>query len=245
MSYSFLVRYEDELNRPVNDDDSWTKQYHTYLRSRDTLRPFSVDFRVDLKIKDRMMRALDKWHQRWGHGENPTSSYAATWDEHRMRELYENALMHNPFDTVAFLKALQAHTGGDLLKFSSVVIPAWKVSPDGGYWDMPNKLMAIMREIWDGKRSREIDWWHGTLHSSFRFHRCHYFIYQPEPKLWFELIQRAIPSYVKGRLYAYLKHRDMSVLQEPALRETLNALVSNRKPGKASALKQWKAIQQK
>ncbi|ANZ50374.1 hypothetical protein PHOBOS_184 [Erwinia phage vB_EamM_Phobos] len=242
MSYSFLERYEDELND--SNRSSWDDQYRQFFSAKVVNGNYYFAVMCDLKIKDRMMRALDMWHQRWGHGENPTSRYVATWDEHRMRELYEKALMHNPFDEVLFLDALQHHLNGNL-RFSKVALPAWKVSPDGHYWDMPNKLMAIMREIWDGERSRKIDLWHDKLHTSFRFHRCHYFIYQPEPKLWFELIQRAIPSYVKGRLYAYLKHRDMSVLQEPAMRETLNALVSNRKPGKASALKQWKAIQQK
>lgn len=221
MPYPFLVQLEDEIRKERgNDREVMASLGLLPAAYRHAFHLRSGLLVGDVKIMSRMVDALNKWHARWGDGASPAMEYLESYDEQRMKDAYESMQMHQPFDTEQFLTAFRRLTGNMLTQSSRPLIPNWMLSPDNDYWDMPNRLMEAMRDVWYGKR-KEINWWLGTLQHRYRYHRCHYFIYQPEPELWFTLIRNAKPSYVKGRFYAYTHAKDMSVLREPMLRPHL------------------------
>lgn len=231
MSYPFLVELEQEIFPNLSVKKLWESDYAQFFSIAAHGGPerswgFSA---TDIKIRLRAFDELSKWWKKFGLRECPSDRWVATWDEHRFKEAYEEQRMHQPFDMFSFLTAMDRLTGNDLIRFQGAILPEWVLSPSYNYVDEPTKLYRAMRDIWYGPRPKKEYLDFGDAAIRYAWHQHHYFPYQPEPELWIYVAMNGKPSYVKGRLYAYNKYRDVTVLEEKFLKTLVNLNITKRK----------------
>lgn len=244
--YQFLRQLGDERSQTTRD--SWLDEFDKFyfpVRERGvtiqrTIHTWNGVALPNIMWRLRAFDALEKWWVGSGYADCPVATYAPSWDEHVYRQAYEEMQFHAPFDTVAFLAAIDAKTGRDLLIFKSIVLPEWTLSPSYNYVDEPSKLYRVMRDIWYGPRAPNVRLEFSDCAIQYAWHQNHYFLYQPEPELWMWIAHHAKPSYAKGRLYALNVKNDLSVLEERYLHSLVNIQVT--KPNGKKEL--WKAGKQ-
>lgn len=233
--YEFLKKLEEDT-RNTSELSWWDEEFTKVFRFtptesyiQRTIHAWNGIALPNVLWRLRAFEVLEKWWGLFGLAECPAANYPASWDEHKYKRAYEDLQFHAPFDTVAFLAALDAKTGRDLLMFKDIVLPEWTLSPSYNYVDEPTKLYRIMRDVWYGPRAPIQRLEFGDCAIQYAFHQNHYFLYQPEPELWMWVAHHAKPSYVKGRLYAYNKYRDVTVLEEKFLKTLVNLNITKRK----------------